>query len=113
MAGSQPAGLRAFAVKRGSQGNGLLEVTKPDGSMRVIVFQRGRATGYHGNQVDRSSFKTSRQGDLTIVHIGDERHEVPDIAINGVCLLAQVCNFRPIAHIALAHGEGRTAPRGS
>ncbi|MFN7857978.1 MAG: hypothetical protein ACK5OA_15655 [Acidovorax sp.] len=81
--GGQPGGTCAFGVKRGSQGNGLVEVTKPDGSKRVIVFQRGRATGYEGSQAVRSPFKASRQGDLTIVDIGDERYEIPDIVING------------------------------
>ena len=69
--------------KPGGQNNDIVEAMKPDGSKRVIVFQRGRATGHDDNQADRSSFKTSRQGDLTIVHIDDERYMVPDIAING------------------------------
>jgi len=83
MGGGQPTGSCAFGVKREGQGNGMVEVTKPDGRKRVIFFEKGRATGYDASQADRSAFKASRQGDLTIVHIGNERYEIPDAVING------------------------------
>ena len=83
MGSGQPTGSCAFGVKREGQGSGRVEVTKPDGRKRVIFFDKGRATGYDASQSDRSAFKASRQGDLTIVHIGDERYEIPDAVIHG------------------------------
>jgi hypothetical protein len=83
MGGGQPTGSCAFGVKREGQGNGMVEVTKPDGRKRVIFFEKGRANGYDASQADRSAFKASRQGDLTIVHIGNERYEIPDAVIYG------------------------------
>jgi hypothetical protein len=83
MGGGQPTGSCAFGVKREGQGNGMVEVTKPDGRKRMIFFEKGRATGYDASQADRSAFKATRQGDLTIVHVGEERYEIPDAVING------------------------------
>jgi hypothetical protein len=82
--GGQPTTSCAFGVWREGQGNGTVEVTKPDGQKRTIVFSKGRATGYDASQADKgAAFKTSRQGDLTIIHIGDERYEIPDAVISG------------------------------
>jgi hypothetical protein len=83
MGSGQPTGLCAFGVKREGRGNGMVEVTKLDGRKRVIFFDKGRATGYDASQADRSAFEASRQGDLTIVRIGDERYEIPDAVIHG------------------------------
>jgi len=75
--------LMLFGEKREGQGNGLLAVAKPDGRKRSIFFEKGRATGYDESQAEWSAFKATRQGDLTIVHIGEERYEIPDAVING------------------------------
>jgi hypothetical protein len=83
MGGGRPTGQCAFGVKRQGTGSGMVEVTRPDGRKRVIFFERGRATGHDASQADRAAFKASRQGDLTIVHIGEERYEIPDAVING------------------------------
>jgi len=83
MSAGQPPGSCAFGVKREGQGNGLVTVTKPEGGTRTIFFKKGRATGYDVSQADRSAFKASRQGDSTIVRIGEERYEIPDAVING------------------------------
>jgi hypothetical protein len=83
MGGGQPATSCAFGVKRQGQGKGLVTVTKPDGGKRTIFFDKGRATGYDVSQADRAAFKATRQSDLTTVHIGDERYEIPDAVING------------------------------
>jgi hypothetical protein len=49
----------------------------------VIIFEKGRAKGYDRLQANSGSFKATRQGDLTTVHIGNERYEIPDAVING------------------------------
>jgi hypothetical protein len=81
--GQQPTTSCTFGVKRQGPGNGLVTVTKPDGGKRTIFFDKGRATGYDASQADKAAFKATHQGDLTTVHIGDERYEIPDAVING------------------------------
>jgi hypothetical protein len=83
MGGGQPTTSCAFGVKRQGQGKGLVTVTKPDGGKRTIFFDKGRATGYDASQADKAAFKSTRQSDLTTVHIGDERYEIPDAVVNG------------------------------
>jgi hypothetical protein len=83
MGGSQPAGSCRFGVTRQGQGSGMVTITKPDGRKRVIVFDKGRATGYDQSQADQGAFSATRQGDTTIVRIGDERYEIPDAVIQG------------------------------
>lgn len=61
----------------------MVTVTKPDGRKRVIYFENGRATGYDQSQADRGVFSASKESDLNIVHIGDERYEIPDAVIFG------------------------------
>jgi hypothetical protein len=65
---------RNLAAFRG-KGNATVTVTKLDGRSRTIFFTRGRATGYDVNRADPGAFRNSRQGDLTIVRIDDERYE--------------------------------------
>lgn len=72
-----------FGVKRKGPGNGLVEITKPDGRKRNVVFEQGRAVGYDASQADKTEFKATRQGDSTLVTIGRERYEIPDAVING------------------------------
>lgn len=73
----------AFGVTREGRGSGMVTVTRPDGHKRVIVFDGGRAVGHDQSQADKVSFGAMRQGDLTIVRIGDERYEIPDAVIHG------------------------------
>ena len=83
MGGGQPTELCEFGVKREGGGNAMVTVTKLDGSRHVIYFEKGRAAGYDQSQADRGSFKASKQGDLSTVHIGDERYEIPDAVVSG------------------------------
>lgn len=83
MGGGQPTGSCAFGVKREGAGNGTVTVTKPDGRTRVIFFEKSRATGCDASQADPGEFRATREGDLTTVHIGAERYEIPDAVING------------------------------
>lgn len=83
MGGGQPTGSCPFGVKRESDGSGMVTVTKPDGRKRTIFFDKGRATGADVSAADPGEFSSSRQGDLTIVRIGEERYEIPDAAVFG------------------------------
>jgi hypothetical protein len=83
MGGGAPTGSCPYGVTRQGQGSGMVTVTRPDGRKRVIFFEKGRATRYDQSQADKGTFKLTRQSDLSIVHIGDERYEIPDAVISG------------------------------
>jgi hypothetical protein len=83
MGGGQPTTSCSFGVIREGNGSGSVTITKPDGRKRVIFFKSGKAIGYDQSQADRGTFSTSKQGDLTIIRIGQERYEIPDAVIFG------------------------------
>ena len=79
----QPTGSCSFGVTREGNGTGMVTVTKPDGRTRTIFFEKGKATGYDMSQADTGKFKAEKKGDLSIIHIGQERYEIPDAVIFG------------------------------
>jgi len=83
MGGGAPTGSCKFGVKREGGGSGTVQVTKPDGRTRLIIFQKGKPIGYDQSQADRSEFRASKESDLNLVHIGSERYEIPDAVIFG------------------------------
>ncbi len=83
MGNGQPTGNCKYGVIRQGNGSGMVTITKSDGRTRTIYFENGKATGYDESQADRASFRASKEYDLYIVHIGDERYEIPDAVING------------------------------
>lgn len=83
MAAAQPMGSCAFGVTRMGAGSGRVTITRPDGQARTIVFDRGEATGTDENPADAGTFQATRQGDLTSVHVGEERYEIPDAVLFG------------------------------
>ena len=83
MGKGQPTGSCAFGVKREGNGSAMVTVTKVDGSKRVIFFKNGRAIGYDQSQADTGNFKAEKEVDLNVIHIGDERYEIPDAVPQG------------------------------
>lgn len=82
-AAGQPTGSCSFGVTREGNGSGMVTVTKPDGRTRTIFFKKGKATGYDQSQADIGKFSAKKQGDLSVIHIGQERYEIPDAVIWG------------------------------
>jgi hypothetical protein len=78
-----PTGNCDFGVVRRGSGDADVHVTRPDGRTRVIYFQNGRAVGYDQSQADRGQFRASKESDLYIINIGDERYEIPEAVIYG------------------------------
>ena len=78
MGGGAPTGSCPAGAKRQGQGSAMVTITKPDGRTRTIFFENGRATGYDQSQADPGRFSVSRQDDLSIIQIGEERYEIPD-----------------------------------
>ena len=70
----------AGVVRRGNDGTATFEAIGPTGVQRRILFVQGKAVA-----ADTTDAVTaSRQGDLTVVKVGDnERYEIPDAFLNG------------------------------
>lgn len=83
MAKGQPTGSCPFGVTRKGNGSGTVTVTRPDGRTRAIFFENGKAVGCDASQADPGEFSARREGDLNVIHIGNERYEIPDAVIFG------------------------------
>jgi hypothetical protein len=83
MAGGAPTGSCDFGVIRQGNGSGMVTITKQDGRTRTIYFENGKATGYDQSQADRAAFRATKESDLYIIHIGEERYEIPEAVIYG------------------------------
>jgi hypothetical protein len=79
----QPTGSCPFGVTREGNGTGIVTVTKPDGRTRAIFFENGEATGYDVSEADAGEFSVEKQGELSLIRIGQERYEIPDAVIFG------------------------------
>jgi hypothetical protein len=83
MGGGAPTGSCPFGVTRQGGGTADVTVTKPDGRTRVIIFQNGRAIAANTSEADPGKFSASKQADLNIIKIGQERYEIPDAVVSG------------------------------
>ena len=83
MGGGAPTGSCPAGVKRQGGGTAEVTVTKPDGRTRTIFFQNGRALTADVSQADPGKFSASKQADLNIIKIGQERYEIPDAFVFG------------------------------
>ena len=83
----QPTTDCKFGVSRAADRTATLTVFWPGGGSRAIFFDAtGKAVGFDANQADGSAkalLKVSRNADLNLISIGDERYEVPDVVITG------------------------------
>ena len=83
MLSGQPVGSCPFGVIRKGNGNATVTVTNPDGRSRAIFFENGKAIGADISQADPGDFGASRESDVTVVLIGNERYDIPDAVIFG------------------------------
>lgn len=70
----------------GPDGTSFVEVTKPDGTTRILFFQGTKASGADSSTADGSSryrFLWHREADWTVIRYGPERYRVPDALIVG------------------------------
>ena len=73
------AGACSASVSRGTGGDAIVVITLPDGQERIIFFALGHPIGVNSSEaMPLGEFKTSRDGDVSTVVIGDERYEIPD-----------------------------------
>ena len=73
----------SYGVIREGNGSGMVTITKSNGSTRTIFFEDGKATGYDRSQADTGEFISTKDSDLFIIHIGQERYEIPEAVIFG------------------------------
>jgi hypothetical protein len=80
----QPMTRCDFGVARAGGGYATVVVTKPDGVDRAIYFVRGELLGANTSQADGYPPVTgTKEADLHLIRVGDERYEIPDAVIFG------------------------------
>jgi uncharacterized protein YraI len=80
----QPMGQCDFGVARGGGGDATVVVTRPDGTTRALFFARGAFLSADTSQADGyPPAGATRQGDLNLISVGEERYEIPDAVILG------------------------------
>jgi hypothetical protein len=80
----QPMGQCAFGVARAGGGDGTVVVTHPDGRQRLLFFANGIPIAADSSEADRSGpFSATREADLNLIRVGEERYELPDAVILG------------------------------
>ena len=80
----QPMGQCEFGVARAGGGYATVVIKKFDGRTRMIFFRMGKPIGADTSQADGyPEFSATKESDLNIIRIGQERYEIPDAVIFG------------------------------
>ncbi len=80
----QPMATCKFGAARAGGGYTTVIVTRPDGRTRAIYFRMGRPIGADTSQADGyPEFRATKQSDLHLIRIGNERYEIPDAVVLG------------------------------
>ena len=80
----QPFTECKFGVARTGGGYATVVVEKPDQVKRALFFRMGKASGADTSQADGyPEFRATKERDLHIIRVGDERYEIPDAVILG------------------------------
>lgn len=80
----QPMGQCQFGVARAGGGTATVVVTLFDGRKRVIFFEQGKPVGADLSQADgKATLRATKESDLHMIRIGDERYEIPDAVVFG------------------------------
>jgi heat shock protein HslJ len=80
----QPMMQCGFGVARSGGGYATVVIKKPDGYTRAIFFRMGKPKGADTSQADGyPEFSATKESDLNMIRIGNERYEIPDAVISG------------------------------
>jgi len=80
----QPMMSCPFGVARAGGGYATIVIQKPDGHTRTIFFRMGKPIGADTSQADGyPEFGASKESDLHLIRIGEERYEIPDAVVLG------------------------------
>lgn len=80
----QPMGQCRFGVVRNGDGSGSITVFWPGGGNRVLFFERATPMAFDQSEADGDADMTvTKEADLFLVRIGDQRFEIPEAVIVG------------------------------
>jgi heat shock protein HslJ len=80
----QPMGHCEFGVSRAGGGYATVVIKKFDGRTRAIFFRMGEPIGADTSQAEGyPEFRATKESDLHLIRIGNERYEIPDAVILG------------------------------
>jgi heat shock protein HslJ len=80
----QPMTECEFSVARSGGGYATVVIEKPDGRTRAIFFRMGKPIGADTSEADRTgTFRATRENDLNLIRVGNERYEIPDAVVLG------------------------------
>jgi len=80
----QPMTTCAFGVARAGGGYATVVITRSDGVTRAIYFRMGRPVGADTSEADAyPRFGATKESDLHLIRVGDERYEIPDAVVLG------------------------------
>jgi hypothetical protein len=80
----QPMSQCEFGVARAGGGYATVVIKKSDGRSRMIYFRMGRPIGADTSQADGyPQFRATRESDLHLIRVGNERYEIPDVVVLG------------------------------
>lgn len=83
----QPTSACDAGVMRQDDGSATVTVTWPGGGSREIFFDAaGKPIGFDANEADGSAafeLEATRNVDLNLISIGEERYEIPDVFVVG------------------------------
>lgn len=80
----QPMGHCAFVISRRPDHTADLVITRLDGRSRLIFFDHGKPVATDVSQAEGDKkLSVTREADLNLIRVGDERYEIPDAAITG------------------------------
>ena len=80
----QPMGQCEFGVALAGGGYATVVIKKPDGRTRAIYFRMAKPMGADTSQADGyPEFRSTKENDLHLIRIGNERYEIPDAVVLG------------------------------
>ena len=80
----QPMTLCEFGVARAGGGYATVVIKRQTGQSRAIYFRMGKPIGADTSQADGYPvLRISKENDLLMIRIGNERYEIPDAVIFG------------------------------
>ena len=80
----QPMSQCEFSVARAGGGYATVVIKRSDGRSRTVFFRMGKAISADTSQADGyPEFRASKEGDLNLIRVGNERYEIPDAVILG------------------------------
>ena len=80
----QPMRQCRFGVARAGGGDATVVIQKPGGRSRMIFFRLGKPVGADTSEADGyPEFRATKENDLHLIRIGNERYEIPDAVVFG------------------------------